>query len=120
GGVFEFSAARAVEAKGLPDPLECRTLVRALGLTQPRGGGHLEATFVGRDVELEALREGYRRAAGEGRPFLVSVIGDAGVGKSRLLRELGGWLAAPGPPGVPRHQCLLPARDGGPHCPLRA
>jgi DNA-binding CsgD family transcriptional regulator/tetratricopeptide (TPR) repeat protein len=42
--------------------------------------------FVGRAVELEHLRA-RRRAAAEGRGGLVLVTGEAGIGKSRLLRE---------------------------------
>ena len=30
----------------------------------------------------------------DGRPRLVIIVGDAGVGKSRLARELWAWLAA--------------------------
>ncbi len=42
--------------------------------------------FVGRAVELEHLRA-RRRAAAEGRGGLVLIAGEAGIGKSRLVRE---------------------------------
>jgi tetratricopeptide (TPR) repeat protein len=46
----------------------------------------LEAPFVGRDRELRLLKELFHASAEEGRAYLVSVTGIAGIGKSRL-----GW-----------------------------
>ena len=43
---------------------------------------------MGRDDKLELLDSIYARVSHEGRPHLVTVIGQAGVGKSRLLLEL--------------------------------
>jgi class 3 adenylate cyclase len=47
-----------------------------------------ESTFVGRAAELEDLRQAWQRVCGDGRCELVTVVGDAGVGKSRLTAEL--------------------------------
>ena len=44
--------------------------------------------LVGRRRELAALTSGYRAAVSAHRPHLLTVAGDAGVGKSRLVREL--------------------------------
>jgi class 3 adenylate cyclase/tetratricopeptide (TPR) repeat protein len=46
-----------------------------------------ESPLVGRDYELGALESLHERVTREGRPHLVTLIGEAGVGKSRLLRE---------------------------------
>src|ERR1700704_1237981 len=46
-----------------------------------------EAPLVGRDDELALLQSIYGRVVREGRPHLVTLVGQAGVGKSRLLRE---------------------------------
>jgi class 3 adenylate cyclase/tetratricopeptide (TPR) repeat protein len=43
--------------------------------------------FVGRANELVALRESFIRATGTGQPLLVTVIGESGIGKSRLADE---------------------------------
>jgi len=91
-GAFEFGDLRHVDAKGKTEPVPCRVLVRALAGARPRGAH--ERPFVGRRRELDALREAYERAVEQGEPQLVLVLGDAGVGKSRLSRELGDWLAA--------------------------
>jgi predicted ATPase len=42
--------------------------------------------FVGRDVELEQLHR-VQQLAGQGHGHVVAIVGEAGVGKSRLVRE---------------------------------
>ena len=92
-GAFELGEPVTVEAKGKQDGVVAQRLVRALSLMRPRGVGGLRTVFVGRDAELERLRDAYEQAMTEGRPQLVAIVGDAGVGKTRLVRELWGWLA---------------------------
>ena len=92
-GAFEFAEPGTVEAKGKPGGVGCRRVVRALSLMRTRGVGGLARAFVGRDEELERLRSAYRRAVERSRPVLVTVVGDAGVGKTRLMRELWERLA---------------------------
>src|SRR5439155_15699536 len=48
----------------------------------------LDARLVGRDEELAVLKQTLRRVESEGRPALVTIVGPAGVGKSRLVFEL--------------------------------
>ncbi len=63
---------------------------RAVSVTGMRGGAGrrdaLEAPFVGRDEELRLLKELFHATVRERKPRLVTVIGQAGIGKSRL-----GW-----------------------------
>jgi class 3 adenylate cyclase len=92
-GAFEFGDERTVAAKGKPDGVRARPLVRALSLMRTRGVGGLARTFLGRDSELARLAAAYRRAVERGRPVLVTVLGDAGLGKTRLVRELWERLA---------------------------
>jgi class 3 adenylate cyclase len=87
-GAFEFDEPATVEAKGKPEGIVARRLVRALSLMRPRGVGGLALAFVGRDRDLDRLRGAYRTAVEERRPRLVTILGDAGVGKTRLVREL--------------------------------
>ena len=65
---------------------------RVVAVKTRRGGQRpvlgLEAPIVGRDEELSLLKETVRRTVAEGRPHLVTVLGSAGVGKSRLTWEL--------------------------------
>jgi predicted ATPase/class 3 adenylate cyclase/DNA-binding SARP family transcriptional activator len=54
---------------------------------ESRGAPGISMPLVGRDQELSVLRTAFDHACREGRPALVTVIGDAGVGKSRVVRE---------------------------------
>jgi class 3 adenylate cyclase len=92
-GMVQVTSLGPVPVKGLPDPVEVLEL-RGAGRAQTR----LQALatrgltpFVGRRIELHALRDTVARA-GAGRGQLLAVIGEPGVGKSRLFSE---FLAAP-------------------------
>ena len=86
-GAFEFAAPTRVEAKGKTGGVECRRLLRALSLMRPRGVPGLRPVFVGRDRDLELLRAAHDRACVQQEPQLVTIMGEAGVGKTRLVRE---------------------------------
>ena len=43
--------------------------------------------MVGREVELQLLRDGLQRAVAEHGARAITVVGEAGLGKSRLLAE---------------------------------
>jgi DNA-binding SARP family transcriptional activator len=49
---------------------------------------HRESPMVGREAELSAARAAFGLAAGSGTAHLLTVLGDAGIGKSRLCDEL--------------------------------
>ena len=69
---------------------------RAVAVKARRGGRRatlgIEAPLIGRDEELALLKETVRRTVVDGRPHLVTVVGSAGVGKSRLTWELEKYL----------------------------
>jgi class 3 adenylate cyclase len=117
-GAFEFGAPVTVEAKGKPGGLECRRLVRALSLMRPRGVGGLHPAFVGREAELAQLQEAYAAVAAGGGPQLVTILGDAGVGKTRLVRELWEWFAAQDSPPLRRTGRCLSYGQGITYWPL--
>lgn len=107
GGAFEFGRPATVEAKGKRGGVSCRRLERALSLARPRGVGGLQPVFVGRENEVDLLRATYRHAVREAEPHLVTIMGDAGVGKTSLAHELWSWLAAQSPkPLVRTGRCL--------------
>src|ERR671931_597619 len=106
-GAFEFAEPVTIEAKGKAEGVRCRRLVRALSLMRPRGVGNLADAFVGRETDLARLFQAYESAVAEGAPGLVTILGDAGVGKTRLVRELWGQLATLEPEPVRRTgRCL--------------
>src|SRR5205085_2963405 len=97
GGAFELDEPSTVAAKGKADGVPCRRLVRARALMRPRGVGGLQHSFVGREEEREALQGAYGRAVETREPQLVTVVGEAGIGKTTLIREFWEWLAAQSP-----------------------
>ena len=74
--------------KGKAEPVH---LWRAVRVVAAAGGAQrsiaLEPPFVGRDRELRMVKELFHASADEGRAQLVSVVGAAGIGKSRLVWE---------------------------------
>src|SRR5712691_3703656 len=98
-GFVQVTPLGPVPVKGLAEPVEVFELVGA-GAARTR----LEAAarrgltrFVGRNAELEQLRDALDRAS-QGHGQVVAVVGEPGVGKSRLFWELThshrvhGWL----------------------------
>jgi class 3 adenylate cyclase/tetratricopeptide (TPR) repeat protein len=79
----EAESVGPLEIKGRPEPLWAWRLLRVRDPARLPGG----APFVGRDVELELLENSLRRATQGRVAHLVTVFGDPGVGKSRLVAE---------------------------------
>jgi hypothetical protein len=98
-GYVEVTPLGPVPLKGLADPIEVYELV-GLGVVRSRLGAAAArglTRFVGRDAELEQLRQALGHgAAGHGQ--VVAIVGEPGVGKSRLVWEVThshrthGWL----------------------------
>ena len=72
-----------LELKGKSDPVPAYRLLRVRDAPERRHG----ELFVGRERELAILEEAWERVRSEQRCELVTVVGDAGVGKSRLAAE---------------------------------
>ena len=117
-GAFELDEPRTIEAKGKPGGVVARRLLRALSLMRPRGVGGLRAAFVGRAAELQQLRAAYDDVVRTRHPRLVAIVGDAGVGKSRLVRELWAWLAEQEPQPLQRTGRCLSYGHGTAYWPL--
>jgi class 3 adenylate cyclase len=112
GGAFEFGDPRIVDAKGKPGGVVGRPVLRALSLVRPRSAVGYRRVFVGRETELDLLRATFRRTVAQGEPHLVTIVGEPGVGKSRLVGELWDMLAEEDPaPLRPTGRCL-PYGDG--------
>ena len=117
-GAFELDDERLVDAKGKAKALRARPVLRALTLARPRGVGGLAASFVGREPEIGLLRATFQRVTSGGEPHLVTIMGDAGVGKTRLVRELWDLLAAEAPEPLRRTGRCLPYGRGITYWPL--
>ena len=98
-GLVRVQALGPIPVKGLAEPVEvyellgASTLRRRLQAAVARG----LTRFVGRETEMVALRQACEQA-GTGHGQVVAAVGEAGVGKSRLLYEFvhshrtQGWL----------------------------
>ncbi|KPL34623.1 adenylate/guanylate cyclase [Streptomyces anulatus] len=75
--------------KGKRDSVEAHRLL-ALGADDPELLRRFDVPFVGRDAERRALDAALERAARGDGAGLLRVTGEAGIGKTRLVRE---WLA---------------------------
>ncbi len=93
GEAIAFESAGDQELKGKPAPVRSW---RALRVVAERGGARrqeaIEPPFVGRADELRYLKEQFHATGREGRARLVSLVGQAGIGKSRLAWELEKYL----------------------------
>jgi class 3 adenylate cyclase/tetratricopeptide (TPR) repeat protein len=99
---IEYESAAPVDAKGKAEPVEAWLAVRPLhAVGERRQSGDL----VGRARELEVLRGTWERAAAESVPHLVTVLGPAGIGKTRLAQEFEEIVAELGGRSV-RGRCL--------------
>ncbi|NJN19091.1 MAG: tetratricopeptide repeat protein [Oscillochloris sp.] len=52
----------------------------------------IEAPFIGRDNELQQLLKSYYAVLETNAPRLITIVGDAGIGKSRLADEFRAWI----------------------------
>ncbi len=82
----DVEAVEPLTLKGKSQPVPAFRLISAQGLYGNER--RVDTPVVGRDAELAALQEAWDAAVTTRRAHLVTVIADAGVGKSRLVREL--------------------------------
>ena len=89
-GLFETSELEAVKVKGVDQPLRSFLVERARqhDFRNPTRGVEGVATrMIGRDAELAGLRNAFAAAASNRTLLAVTVVGEPGIGKSRLLAE---------------------------------
>ena len=98
-GYVEVKPLGPIPVKGLNEPIEIFELVGALAIRTRFEAARARGLtrFVGRDAEIDQLSRALRLASG-GHGQIAAVVGEAGVGKSRLLYEFTrshraqGWL----------------------------
>ncbi len=96
-GVFDVEPQPPIEVKGLAEPVLTYFVLRAKPRAfrvATRGIEGVETRMVGRDAELAQLQAAFKKICGEGRLRAVTVVAEAGIGKSRLLYEFQNWAEA--------------------------
>ena len=90
-GLFVVEDKGAQDLKGVPAPVALYRIVRASGGGR-RGGARALTPLVGREDELALLARRWSCAL-EGEGQFVQIVGEPGIGKSRLVEEFRGKLA---------------------------
>ncbi len=95
GSAIAFEPVGEQLLKGRPSPVAAFRALRVVGERASRPGGRselLEPPFVGRAEQLRLLQELVHATGRERRARLVSIVGQGGIGKSRLAWELEKYL----------------------------
>ncbi len=93
-GVFDMQALPPVEVRGFAQPVPTYRILRPKARsfrTRRRGVEGIETRMIGRDAEMSRLQAIYTTLVEGGRERVVTVVGEAGLGKSRLLYEFENW-----------------------------
>jgi serine/threonine protein kinase/tetratricopeptide (TPR) repeat protein len=93
-GVFDMQVAGPLRVRGRRQPLLLYTVTaekqRAFRRAVRDFEG-VETQMVGRRAELQILQDAFGEAIEESETQVVTIIGEAGIGKSRLLSEFDAW-----------------------------
>jgi predicted ATPase/class 3 adenylate cyclase len=94
-GVFDVEVMPPIHAKGFDEPVAVYLVKSARPRSfrvLSRGVEGIETRMVGRRTELDFLQDALLTALEEGEGQVVTITGEAGVGKSRLLYEFQNWI----------------------------
>jgi class 3 adenylate cyclase/tetratricopeptide (TPR) repeat protein len=94
-GIFEVSALEPIMVKGKREPIQ---VYRVNGLKPrsfrdtTRGLEGIETRTIGREEELARMKDAFEKTVSQRTTHLISLVAEAGIGKSRVLFEFGKWL----------------------------
>ena len=94
-GIFDLKPAESIHAKGFADPIQVYRVLQAKPRAfrlMTRGVEGVETHMIGRDAELGTLKQEFDTVLNKRGCRFVTVIGEAGLGKSRLLDEFERWI----------------------------
>ncbi|MCI0474943.1 MAG: AAA family ATPase [Anaerolineales bacterium] len=93
-GVFDLQLQAPLIIKGKVEPIQVYIVIRAKPRAfrlRTRGVEGIETRMVGRAEELAQLQSGLRAVIEQRELRALTIVGEAGVGKSRLLYEFSNW-----------------------------
>jgi len=96
-GLFEVERQEPMAVKGVDEPIQSYLVLHAKAKRFHLGSRGIEGVatrMIGRDAELEALQAAFRQLFSDRKLAAVTVVADAGIGKSRLLYEFAAWSDA--------------------------
>ena len=96
-GMFDVEPQPPLQVKGIDEPVQSHLVVRAKPRSfyiGTRGIEGVATRMVGRDAEFALLRQAFERLFVDRRLAMVTVVAEAGMGKSRLLYEFETWSEA--------------------------
>ena len=102
-GIFDIQIMAPITAKGFDQPVPVYQVTRAKTRPLPihiRGVEGIETRMVGRGTELRFLQEALQQAILNLEGQIVTISGEAGIGKSRLVYEFDNWIEFLPPPSV--------------------
>jgi class 3 adenylate cyclase len=85
--LFELRALGPLRLRGRSEPVDAWAVVGDRAQLEPGGGRGLAAPMIGREREFAVLKSTLAHVEAEDRPHLITIVGDPGVGKSRLVTE---------------------------------
>ena len=92
GGVFDYVDLEPATVKGKAEPLRVfqpRAPLARFGTDLTRTH---DSPFVGREIDLALLKGVFDKTVAAASPQLVTVVGEPGLGKSRIVAELFGYV----------------------------
>lgn len=94
-GRFDVRSLGSMVLKGKADPVVAyrvqQARPRAFRL-ETRGIEGVSTRMIGRDAEFSALQNAWQEMMAERERRMMTIVGEAGMGKSRLLHEFGRWI----------------------------
>ncbi len=94
-GAFDLRPLEPITVKGKNDPVQTYRGLAAKPRSfrsRRRGVEGIETRMVGRDSELQALQNAMLSVIEDGERQMVTIVGEPGLGKSRLLYEFENWV----------------------------
>jgi class 3 adenylate cyclase/tetratricopeptide (TPR) repeat protein len=110
--VIEYGAQQLIEAKGKPAPVPVWEALKAWSTVPAASERAAQAPLVGRDEELTLILNTLARSKRHQTVQLVTLVGLAGIGKSRLVWELQQALEKASEPVTWRRGRCLPYGEG--------
>ena len=92
-GAIDYLALGERSVKGKSDPVVAYRAVRVSGMLGASGGADVrKPPFVDREREMRLLKDTLAAVESENRGHLVSIVGEGGIGKSRLAEEFQNYI----------------------------